>query len=92
MLSSDSWILRQVEGVDITFCGNPEQVPDWKEIGFPIKQISLLNQKFQLCFKTMLFMKWNLKTARCYLMFFLEKKDGNQRMNLNLKHLKQNNA
>ena len=35
-------------------------------------------------------MKWNLKTARCYLMFFLEKKDGNQRMNLNLKHLKQN--
>ena len=87
-LTSDKWILQQVRGVQVEFQDNPSNIPHKREIVFNSTEDELVKQEISSFIKKGIIQEVEPVEDQVLSNIFLrEKKDGSQRVILNLKFL-----
>ena len=87
-LTSDKWILQQVQGVQVEFQDNPSNIPHKRKIVFNSMEDELVKQEISSFIKKGIIQEVEPVEGQVLSNIFLqEKKDGSQRVILNLKFL-----
>lgn len=89
-LTSDRWILQQVAGIEIEFMITGEHIPDRKEIRFSSSEDELVANEVAKLVEKQIVQEVDQRPDQLLSSIFLrQKKDGSQRVILNLKNLNQ---